>query len=1261
MTGRQEATVGAGGGLYEREAELGGLASVLAAARSGAGCLAVIEGPAGIGKSRLLAEARSMAAGRGLRVATARGLDLERDVPFGIVGDLLGPLLAAAPAAERGRLLDGQAALAAALFDPAAPAVADPSALTRGLYWLTASLASSPAGDGQPAGLLLAVDDAQWADRPSLAFLVHLCARIEELPVAVVVATRTGEPATDEQALSWLRDRSDRWLMRPTVLSRGAIGELARTQMPAAEPSFIKACAEVTGGNPFLAWEVLRALRADGVAPTARSVPAVRSLVPDSVLRSVLVRLARLGEPAEKLARAVAVLGDRAPMRLARQLAGLEAVPAEEAADRLAAANILAADEPLRFTHPLIATAVHADIPAFARARAHRQAADLLTADGGPAESIAAQFLLTRPDGDQQAVRVLREAAGQALLRGDPSAAAHLLGRALAEPPAPSQQGRVLLELANARIELGDAGARQHIEAAIALLDRPAERVEALAALGRLHFNLGTHEAAARAMEEALGLLEPDSPALPALLVGYLTATTFRAGLYPQASARLQPMIEAARTGQPPRDPGLLAHLALRLAFTAEPAPRVRALAERATAGDPLVDPASLGILNGLVIQALCCVDELDEAERISGLAIAAARRRGSMLSFSMASYHRAIGRYHRGELASALADIEQSLVATREGWTAGDPWSGSLLVHIHLERGDLEAARAALAMTADAAPGTLDLAIAWHARARLALAEGRPDTALGDAEAAGQLLGAGFAIDHPGFVPWQRTAGLAALARGDTALARTRAGELANRARWSGNARAMSLALRTQAAVSPPEQRRDLLAEAADVLAGSPSALERAHALVELGAARRAAGRPSDAQGPLREGLQLADGMGAAPLVQAARRELRALGLRPRRAAVTGPDSLTPAERRVAEMAAAGLTNRQVAEALFVTVKTVETHLARGYHKLGITSRAELVNVASRWRLGGLLLAVRGLWLGLWLGFWLGFLLAVRGFWPGFLLAVGGRGDAEGVLEGGDERADIAVAAGRRGLGDGAVRGQQEHGVLQAQLGAPLREGHLGIAAEQPAEGALAGPGGVPELGQGARIGRVTGQDGGHVAQPGIGGRGQMMMQGRRGHQAAQGDAVQVGAVVRAEAAVLGERGDDLAQQLADEDNGRLGRRQRVDVGRERQRQHLGPPMRAVAVRNPGRQPHRPALRDHPGPSVGPHMQHARAWIDKLVLRVVMPVDDLAVRQPPLSRTRQRMAVYQHHKPSYRQPASHCFSHAFSHAPESPGTPQCR
>jgi DNA-binding CsgD family transcriptional regulator len=931
--------------IYERQAELDKLSAALTAARTGAGRLVVIEGPAGIGKSRLLAEARAMAESDGMTVLVTRGIELERDAPFGVVAGLFAAMLAAVPDRERTRLLSGQASLTATLFNPAAPETNDPSALVRGLYWLTANVAAGSSG-GTPPGLLIGVDDIQWADRPSLSFFAYLAARIEELPIVLLVTVRSGEPGDNHQMLQWLRERPVHGVLTPRTLSWQAIAQLVRAELPSSEPGFIHACAEVSGGNPFLVRELLWALRTQDIAPTAGSADRVRSLVPDAVLRSVIVRLNRLGDAARRLAQAVAVLGDRVPLRHARLLAGLDTEPAEAAADALADAGILAAGEPLRFSHPLIGSSVYTDIPAFARARAHRRAGDLLTADGAPLDVVAAHALLTRPDSDQRTVTTLREAAAQALNRGDPGAAARLLERALVEPPTRATRAQLLLELANAELEQGDMRAGGHLEEALPMFDTPEDRVPALAALAHLLFHRGAHEAAASTMEEALELLKPEDPALPPLLVSYLTASTFRTELAPLAAQRLQPLINAARDGRPPDDPGLLAHLVLRLAFAGEPAERVRALAARATAADPLVEPASMGILTGLIVQALCCADELDEAERICAAAMAEARRRGSLLNFTMTSYHRAIGRYHRGELSSALADLDQSLVARQDGWTAADSWPGALQAHIHVERGDLTSAREALSLTANALPDSMDVPIARFAHAVVALAEGRPEIALTDAETAGQLLSTGFGIDHPGFVPWRHPAALAADALGHRSRARELAREQLEQARWCGTARALGLALRTQAAVSEGEHRIAALAEAAEVLAASPSALQRAHALVELGAARRRAGRPAAAAPPLREGLQLADRMGATRLLGAARHELRALGLRPRRLAVSGPSSLTPTERRVAELAASGLTNRQLAEALFVTVKTVETHLAHAYQKLGIRSRTELTRL---------------------------------------------------------------------------------------------------------------------------------------------------------------------------------------------------------------------------------------------------------------------------------------------------------------------------
>ncbi len=927
--------------LIERDREAAVLSCALTDAMNGRGNVVVAEGPAGIGKSRLLATTCAEAAQRGLGVLSARGVELERDVPFGVAAELFGPRLAATTADQRATLLAGHAGLTAAVLDPHAPAPDDAQALVRGLYWLTVNLSAVS------RGLLIAVDDAHWADPPTLGFLAHLAARTSELPVALVVAVRSGERGSGSALIDWLLTQPEHRVIRPEHLTDDGVGVMVAAEWPAADPSFVSACARLSGGNPFLARELVRSLRADGVSATASSVPIVERLVPDTVVRSVLVRLARLGDASRRLAAAIVVLGDGASVRHAAALAEITTDEAAGVADTLAQAHVLAADAPLRFAHPLIAAAVSADLPAFARAAAHRRAADLLAADGAAAETVAVHLLLSEPDGDPATAAVLRRAAERTLARGDPPAAVRLLRRALAEPPPLPDRADVLLELAEAEVRAGHIDAGRHVDAALALLQKPAERIRALVPLARLRFQLGDHEASARAVREALALLEPDDPTAQALAVDELTATLFRAPLRPRADALLEPLVRSARDGKPPNHPGLLAHLALRMAFDGVEPAQVRDLAERATAASPLVDPASHGILMGIVVQALVVVDELALAEGIAGAALELSRRRGALLGYSLASFHRAIPRYQRGALRDALADIEQALTARSEGWDAGAAWVDALHAHIHLALGDPAAARATLTPS-DFTTDGLEHAVLLSARATLALAEGLPATTLADAEAAGRQLLDVFGIDHPGFISWRCTAADAASALGDHERARRLASENLTRARVTRVPRAIGHALRCAGRLAPRSRSIELLHEAVDVLERSPARLELAGAQVELGAALRRDGQRTAAQAPLRSGLQLADASGAATLAETARQELRATGARPRRAAWTGADALTPTERRVAQLAAEGLTNTQIAQALFVTPKTIQTHLAHTYRKLGIGSRRELSTALS-------------------------------------------------------------------------------------------------------------------------------------------------------------------------------------------------------------------------------------------------------------------------------------------------------------------------
>jgi DNA-binding CsgD family transcriptional regulator len=228
------------------------------------------------------------------------------------------------------------------------------------------------------------------------------------------------------------------------------------------------------------------------------------------------------------------------------------------------------------------------------------------------------------------------------------------------------------------------------------------------------------------------------------------------------------------------------------------------------------------------------------------------------------------------------------------------------------------------------------------HMKASLAIAAGRTE------EGVEQMLALGereIEIGWPGpsQFPWRSEAALALRALGEGSEARRLAGEELRRARDFGAPRAYGIALRAWALVADPEDRSPALRRAVDVLEGSGATLEHARALIDLGTAVRHDRHPTAARPMLRQGHELAARCGADRLVEHAYRELLAAGVRARRTASHGPGSLTASEHRVAGLAAQELSNREIAQALFVTEKTVETHLSHVYSKLGLRSRKEL------------------------------------------------------------------------------------------------------------------------------------------------------------------------------------------------------------------------------------------------------------------------------------------------------------------------------
>jgi DNA-binding CsgD family transcriptional regulator len=229
-------------------------------------------------------------------------------------------------------------------------------------------------------------------------------------------------------------------------------------------------------------------------------------------------------------------------------------------------------------------------------------------------------------------------------------------------------------------------------------------------------------------------------------------------------------------------------------------------------------------------------------------------------------------------------------------------------------------------------------------ARGRLRVAQGRPHEGLADLLACGERYETA-ANRCPSMWAWRSEAACALAALDHVERARTLAAEEVVLARAAGATRAIGVALRALAQVSEGDERIAHLEDAVAVLSRSNAVLEHARALVDVGAARRRAGQRQAARERLREGLELAIRCGADALARHAREELAASGARLRREPSSGPSALTPSELRIARMAAQGHTNPEIAQALFLTRRTVETHLTHAYQKLDISSRAELAD----------------------------------------------------------------------------------------------------------------------------------------------------------------------------------------------------------------------------------------------------------------------------------------------------------------------------
>ena len=931
------------GRLIERDDAAEQIERQLACAPAGEGSSILVEGEAGIGKTELVSLTVESARERSFEVLQARGGELEREIPFGVVRQLYEKAVIDR-AAEKGGLLTGAASPAAqAIAVEPTPSEAETASIFHGLYRLAANLAEE-----QP--LLLAVDDAHWADGVSLRYLAYLAHRIEALPILLVLAARSHVPGAAETLAVIESGPSTEKLTPEPLTERGVAKLVHRRYASGAVRAFCRACHEAGGGNPFLTTALLEALAEDGVAPDADGAERVRVITPSAIKRSVVARLARLEPEARELAMAVAVLGRSAELRDAAALAEVDHETAAAAAGDLGRAGLVDDVRPLAFVHPVVREVIYAELETSRRLALHMRAAQLLADARAEPEVVGAHLLNTEVGTDQWVVDRLRQAAERASARGAHESAADYLQRARREAADVRERAEVTHALGAAEALAGRrTQSIDHLHEALELSDEPEEAAAISIELARAQLQFADLAGAVRTLDRArLATAEAGLSELELVLDAELAAVRTTLTGSPDRVEREPLELRVSRlSGTGPHEQTLIACLGFARAKECEPADEVVELLEPVLAPGGLLEtqgPISIALVYTTIV--LLFADRFERAEREIEGALERARRMNAIWALGAHHYLRGLLAFLRGRLEDAEHEARTSVeLAEGGGYGVGVPPSLALMVRSMAELGEQDRAWEELerrGMTGPLAPLSTS-SFLFEARGMVRSARGEYREALSDLEEAGRRY-ADWGVVNPSMGHWRSAAALCAGRVGASERADELVTEALELVLRFGAPRAIGHVQRAAALVqSDPARQIGGLRDSVETLSASGAALELARSEVELGAALRRTGARREARDPLRAGLDRAFRLGARPLVERAETELRASGARPRNVVLSGVESLTPSEGRVAALAAAGRSNREIAEELFITRKTVEYHLTGIYRKLNVGTREEL------------------------------------------------------------------------------------------------------------------------------------------------------------------------------------------------------------------------------------------------------------------------------------------------------------------------------
>jgi DNA-binding CsgD family transcriptional regulator len=557
----------------------------------------------------------------------------------------------------------------------------------------------------------------------------------------------------------------------------------------------------------------------------------------------------------------------------------------------------------------------------------------VLRADGADDERALPHATEAAPAGDPAVVELLRRSADRALRTGAPDTAAVHLRRALAEPPAESSRAEVLAELGAAEVRMGDfSEGLAHLDAALAGIGDPARRATAqrsrvfaaFAGSGMAAAREVVREAVADARAGGDGALELEAD---------LSLLAWLSG----GDHGLELERHRGVAGATPAERTILAVLAQETHSAGTDPDGAVELAERALGGGRLIAEDTAEALSWyMATYTLLSCEANDAARGTIDAALADARRRGSAFAHAGALGARAVLALNEGRPRDAEADARNAAEGAIPPIMR--PVNASYLVLALVDQGDLEGAEAELAAAGLATGPGGPTVLRWIPWARARLRE-----AQGDAAAAREAVDP-IAEDDDAARPMRALAWRALLARAIGRDAPAEAAELAAAhlgwARGWGRPAALGVALRADALSAPAGDAPERLAGAVDVLAGSALRTEEARARADLGVRLLRAGERRAGREELERALEVAIACGCRGVARAVADELEVAGAKPRRVAF---DELTASERRVAELAASGRTNREIADELFVTPKTVENHLTRVYAKLGLRTRRDL------------------------------------------------------------------------------------------------------------------------------------------------------------------------------------------------------------------------------------------------------------------------------------------------------------------------------